>query len=89
MSLSSLTPTEIQKIKDVIQAGESVLEEVETLKEGLKDTVKHLAEELDVKPATINKAIRLAFKSRTDNAIENAQEEMSDVEIILHAAGKV
>lgn len=89
MALTQLTQAETTKIKTILDAGETVLEEIDTLKEGLSDTVKALAEELDVKPSTINKAIRLAYKSRNDRAIENAQEEMSDVEIILHAAGKM
>jgi len=89
MALNALTQSEATKIKGILDAGETVLEEIDTLKEGLSDTVKALAEELDVKPSTINKAIRLSYKSRTDNAIETAQEEMSDVEIILHAGGKM
>lgn len=89
MSLNALTADETKKITSILDAGETVLEEVDTLKEGLKDAVKNLAEELDVKPAVLNKAIRLSYKSRTENAIENAQEEMSDVEVILHAAGRM
>ncbi len=89
MSLDSLTPDETVEIKRVVDAGEVVLEEIDTLKEGLKDTVENLAKELDVKPTVINKAIRLAYKSRTENAIEDAQQEMSDVEVVLHAAGRM
>lgn len=89
MALTNLTQAEATKIKAILDAGETVLEEIDTLKEGLSDTVKALAEEIDVKPSTLNRAIRLSYKSRTDNAIEAAQEEMSDVEIILHAGGKM
>lgn len=89
MSLNALTANETKKITSILDAGETVLEEVDTLREGLKDAVKNLAEELDVKPAVLNKAIRLSYKARTENAIENAQEEMSDVEVILHAAGRM
>ena len=32
---------------------------------GLKDTVKAVAEELDIKPGLINKAIKIAQKSRS------------------------
>lgn len=89
MALDSLTPDETAEIKRVVDAGEVVLEEIDTLKEGLKDTVENLAKELDVKPVIINKAIKLAYKSRTENAIEDAQQEMSDVEVVLHAAGRM
>ena len=89
MALDSLTPDETAEIKRVVDGGEVVLEEIDTLKEGLKDTVENLAKELDVKPVIINKAIKLAYKSRTENAIEDAQQEMTDVEIVLHAAGRM
>ena len=88
-SVTSLTSDQKVKIKDIIDAGEKVLEEVETLKEGLGDAVKNVGEELDIKPTLIKKAIRLAYKNRTKNAIQDATQEMNDVEVILHAAGKI
>lgn len=89
MSLDSLTDDQKEKISDMLEAGEKVLEEVDTLKDGLKDAVKNLAEELDVKPSVINKAIRLSYKNRNSNAIEEAQSEMTDVEVILNAGGRL
>ena len=85
MSLDSLTPDETAEIKRVVDAGEVVLEEIDTLKEGLKDTVENLAKELDVKPTVINKAIRRAYKGD----IEEAQQEMTEMEMFLHAAGRM
>ncbi len=89
MSLDSLTTDETTKIKQTIVAGEQVLEEINELKESMAEYVKGLAEELDIKPAVINKAIRLSFKQRQENAIQNAQQTMNEVEILLHAAGKI
>lgn len=89
MSLESLSPDDINKIKQIVEAGEKVLEEIDTLKEGLSDAVKGLANELDCKPTVINKAIRLAHQNRKDDAIADAQRNMTEVEIILHAAGKI
>lgn len=89
MALDSLTPDDTTKIKQTIEAGVQVLREVDTLKEDMKTYVTGLAEELDVKPSTISKAIRLAHKNENDDAIKQAQEEMTDVELILHAAGKI
>lgn len=89
MSLETLSTDETTKIKQTIAAGEQVLEEISELKESMAEYVKGLSEELDVKPAVINKAIRLSFKQRQENAIQDAQEEMSEVEILLHAAGKI
>lgn len=89
MSLTTLTAEETTQIKQTVAAGEQVLSEIDELKESMKEYVKNLAEELDVKPAVINKAIRLAYKQRKENAIQVAQEELSEVEILLHAAGKI
>ena len=89
MSLTTLTPDDTIKIKQTIDAGVQVLREVDTLKEDMKSYVTSLAEELDVKSSTITKAIKLAHKDDKDDAIKQAQEEMTDVEIILHAAGKI
>ena len=89
MSLDTLSVDETAKIKQTIAAGEQVLEEISELKESMGEYVKGLAEELDIKPTVINKAIKLAFKQRQENAIQNAQEEMSEVELLLHAAGKI
>jgi len=89
MTLTTLTPDDTTKIKQTVEAGVQVLREVDTLKEDMKTYVASLAEELDVKPATISKAIKLAHKNEKDDAIKQAQEEMTDVEIILQAAGKI
>lgn len=89
MSLDSLTVDDTTKIKQTIEAGMQLLREVDTLKEDMKTYVKDLSEELDVKATTISKAIRLAHKNEKDDAIKQAQAEMTDVEIILHAAGKI
>ena len=61
-----------------------MLDETETLKDGLKDTVKAIAEELDVKPATLNKAIRMAYKAD----FTQKQDEFSELEEILRATGR-
>lgn len=80
----SFSETEVTKLKQVINEGISVTGDVEALKEGLKDTVKAVAEELDLKPATINKAIRIAYK----NEFARVQEGFTEVEEVLAAAGK-
>jgi len=89
MSLENLSTEESQKIKQTISAGEQVLEEIDDLKESMAEYVKGLAEELNIKPAVINKAIRLSYKQRKDDAIEKAQKTMNEVEILLQTAGKI
>ena len=48
-------PEEKAKLERLITEGSNVLREVEDLQEGLKETVKAVAEELQVKPSIINK----------------------------------
>ena len=38
------------------------MQEIEDLQTGLRDTVKAVAEELEIKPTLINKAIKIAHK---------------------------
>ena len=47
-------PDEKQKLERLVNEGAQVMQEVEDLNTGLKDTVKAVAEELNIKPATIN-----------------------------------
>ena len=54
------------KLERLVKEGVTVLQEVEDLQTGLKDTVKAVAEELDIKPALINKAIKIAQKRDWD-----------------------
>lgn len=72
-------PEERAKLERLIKEGTTVLQEVADLKDGLRETVKAVAEELDVKPSIINKAINVAFK---DNWAAH-EEEWDEVETIL------
>jgi hypothetical protein len=65
------------------------MREIATLREGLKDTVAAVAEELDMEKKVLLKAIRMAYKAsdKNQNVIEDAQEELDAVEQLLSAAG--
>jgi hypothetical protein len=84
MPTRSFSDSEITKLKQIVNEGIQVTAEIETLKGGLTDTVKAIAEELDMKPAVINKAIRIAYK----NEFAQVQEGFSQVEEVLAAVGK-
>ena len=60
MSERTYGAEEKAKLEALVREGVTVLQEVEDLNEGLKDTVKAVAEELDIKPSLINKAIKVA-----------------------------
>jgi len=55
-----------QKIKltQLFNEGMAVLQEVEDLNAGLSDTIKAVAEELEVKPAVLKKALKTAQKAK-------------------------
>lgn len=62
MASRAYGPEEKAKLERLITEGNTVLQEIEDLQEGLKDTVKAVAEELQIKPAVINRAIKIAHK---------------------------
>jgi transposase-like protein len=62
----------------------AVLTEIEDLNAGLNDTVKAIAEELEVKPAILKKAIKIAQKSKLGETNED-HETLND---ILDTVGK-
>lgn len=72
-------PEEKTKLERLINEGSTVLREIEDLQEGLKETVKAVAEELDIKPSIISKAIKIAHK---DNWKVH-EEEWDEIETIL------
>jgi hypothetical protein len=51
------------KLQQIFNEGISVLNEIETLNGGLNDTLKAVAEEMEIKPAVLKKALKTAYKS--------------------------
>ena len=51
------------KLTQIINEGMQVMHEVETLNAGLSDTIKAIAEEIEIKPSILKKAIKLAHKA--------------------------
>ena len=75
-----------QKIKliQLINEGMQVMHEVETLNAGLNDTIKAIAEELEIKPAVLKKAIKIAHKAE----LGKTRQDHELLETILETAGK-
>jgi hypothetical protein len=63
MSDRVFTAEQTKKLEQIINEGIQVTSEIETLTGGLNDTVKAVAEELEIKPGILKKAIKLAYKS--------------------------
>lgn len=72
------------KLTQLINEGMQVMNEVETLNGGLSDTIKAVAEELEVKPSVLKKAIRVAYKAE----FSKTQQEQELLENILTTVGK-
>ena len=85
MAVRNFNEAEKQKLIQIISQGSQVLGEVDDLKSGLRDTVKSIAEELELKPALINKAISVAHKGN----YQNIADDLDALESILNSVGKL
>lgn len=72
------------KLTNIINEGISVLQEIEDLNAGLSDTVKAIAEEMEIKPATLKKAIKIAQKSK----LGETNQDHDELNTILETVGK-
>lgn len=72
------------KIKETIEKGLRLQQEIADLREDLKAMVTEAAQLVNVKPAILNKAIRVAFKS----SLSKQREDIETLEEILEAAGR-
>ncbi len=72
------------KLKQLMQEGMQVLHEIDTLTEGLNDTIKAIAEECNIKPGILKKAVKIAHKAE----FGQTQRDHSVLETILEATGK-
>lgn len=75
---------EKNKLERLVNEGVQIFHEIESLQEGLKDTVKAVAEELDIKPSLINKAIKVAYKGNWGQIYD----EFDDLETLVTTVGK-
>jgi hypothetical protein len=72
------------KLTQIINEGMQIMHEVETLNGGLNDTIKAVAEEMEIKPAILKKAIKLAHKAE----FGREQQDHELLETILTTVGK-
>jgi transposase-like protein len=66
------------KLTQLVSEGIAVLTEIEDLSAGLNDTVKAVAEELEIKPAILKKAIKIAQKSKLSETNQD-HETLTDI----------
>ena len=82
--MKTLNTEEQAKVQHVIESGIKVKQEVKDLSEGLRDTVKAVAEELEIKPALLTKAISVSFKE----SLEAEKQDIEELEELLAVAKK-
>ena len=75
---------EVARLKRLIQEGDQVLYEVDALQVGLRETVKAIAEEMDLKPAVLMKAVKIAHKAKFQDEFD----KFDELETILESVGK-
>ena len=73
------------KLTQLVNEGITVMQEVDDLNEGLNDTVKAIAEELQIKPTVLKKAMKTAYKADFDKH----SQDYSELENILSTVGKI
>jgi hypothetical protein len=84
MSNRVFTAEQTVKLTQIINEGMQVMHEIETLTGGLNDTIKAIAEEMEVKPSILKKAIKLAHKAE----FGREQQDHELLEQILTTVGK-
>lgn len=72
------------KVRDVIEKGMDISNEIRLLQEDMKNLVEDNAKSIGVKPAMLRKAIRAANKA----SFQKTKEEMEVLESILKASGR-
>ena len=72
------------KLTQIINEGMQVMHKIDTLQGGLTDTIKAIAEELEIKPAVLKKAIRVAHKAE----FGKTKQDQELLETILETVGK-
>ena len=81
--MAKLSPENVARLRQLVADGVQVLQECEDLKAGLKDTVSAIAEELEVKPAQLNKLIKICQKG----SMNDQREAFDELEDLYKAGG--
>ena len=72
------------KLTQLVNEGMGVLQEIEDLTVGLNETIKAIAEELEIKPGTLKKAVKIAYKAK----LGETKRDHDELNTILETVGK-
>lgn len=82
-TLESLSPDDKHKLDAFMRDAKKQLQELEDIRDSLKDAAKHLAEEFGIKAKELMTAVRIAFK----NDLAEKKDAMDTVIDILNVTG--
>jgi len=89
MGIGVLSDEDRSKLKELINQGVQVTNDIKILKEGLSETIASVSEEMEIPKNLITKAIKVAVKmGENRDELEEGREELDAVEEILMAIGK-
>jgi hypothetical protein len=84
MALPTLGPSELQRLKDLIFDGVRTLEEIESLRLGMADTLKAVGEELQIPTKLLKKVISTSHKGN----YTELETELEEIEQLLQVSGR-
>lgn len=84
MSSRMFSSEQKAKLGQLFSEGMTVLHEIDTLREGLNDTVKAIAEEMEIKPALLKKALTIAHKAK----LGETNKDHDELNTILETVGR-
>jgi hypothetical protein len=84
MSDRMFTAEQKAKLNQLFNEGLQVMGEVEALNEGLADTIKSIAEEMEIKPSVLKKAVKVAYKA----SLGSTNQEHDELNTILETVGR-
>jgi len=81
---NKLSDANLIRLKQLVNDGVQVLQECEDLRTGLSETVKAIAEELEVKPGQLNKIIKISHKAN----LGQVEADFEEVKSMLDQLGR-
>lgn len=84
LSTINLTPEQRQKLDYLMKHGATELDKIKQIRENLNEDIKAFAEEIDVKPKHVRKAVRIAHNAN----FQDHQEDYDVVQTLLEATGR-
>jgi hypothetical protein len=89
MSIGVLSVADKAKLKNLIDCGVQTLLDISTSKEGMKDDITAISEELEIDKSVVTEAINIAYKnSQNKDRLTEKREKLDAVEELLMAVGR-